>query len=425
MFVLLLLAACDNRPRLELEATKAAALQRLAAIDEPWAADARITLPLDSLSSLVHVLLNDALTRTRGVSAGVPGLGVGLVVEPRFQVESLALRPDPQRPEGALADVVLVGRMGAKLGGRELGLPIRVTAVAKVRLEIEDSGSVVARIDGLTDVAVESGGWRSRQAKTGTYVEEWLQGVVRDRPIRARIARVGGQALPVLRARLEVTATHVQIDLRTDVVGEGPPLPRAEPGPDGEVTLSARTFTALVRREVWEKHAEGTLPFLDPTSIHLGPDHVVAEVRLWNPTWPVWWQDFHAAGPLRLEDGRVHVQIEDLVPGSGQGGLWSTDVIADPVRLALGETLSGRLAASLPGELEKRVHGVHLDAHVLGLADLGDAFVVRVDVTTDAGDDATVVVPTAPAQPPPDAPLGAGLPKGKAPKGPVPTTPAP
>jgi hypothetical protein len=196
---------------------------------------------------------------------------------------------------------------------------------------------------------------------------------------------LGNGRLPVVAARLKVAETCVHIELRTDVQGTGEALPAVTPSLHAALTLSDYSFLALLRREVWEKAQEHGGAFLDPVDLELGAGRFGGRVRLWNPMWPVWWQDFHVSGPLRLEDGEVKVAVTEVEALSGRGGLWSARVLADPVRDTLANTLSGRFGASLPGELGKQVRGVHLGARIVALHDAAGAFVVEAEMRTTVG----------------------------------------
>lgn len=378
MIALLLTLGCDVSERDALDAARGDALAAATAARTGWVADASLTFPLVELEAMATALLDDALARVPDVSG--PMGGVALRVAPTLRVQTLHLEPDPGRTDALLARGTLVGTLGAAIGGRELGVPVTVGLTLRLRLEVVDGLAVMLRIDDVDSVAVEVGGWKSKRARKGEQVEAALRERVKNAAPHATLAAMGERGLPIVAARLHADGPLVRVELRTTLPDEGPPIPEPSPASGAALAMSDRAFTAIVRREIWEKQGANPAPFLDPVLVDLGGDRFRARVRLWNPGWPVWWQDFSLEGPLALTDERVRVSFDRIDPGAGSGWLALGRVLADPLLDGLAVTVGGRLAASLPGELSKQLHGVKVAAQLAALHDAPDAFILEADV---------------------------------------------
>ncbi len=386
MLVLLILLGCDAAERAELSAARGEAALRLTAPEPEWAPDAALVFPLVELQRLSVALLDDILARAPGVSATLPGGIPAVSLDPRLHVEGLSMEAHPSRPDRLLAHGDLAGSMGASVGGRSVGVPVRVALGLSLRLDVEN-GSVLVRLDEVESVEVQALGWRSGKARKGKGVEDFLRDAVRRDPPAAFITRTGAEGLPVIAARLHVEGALVRIELRTDVPHPpGSPAPLARPTPERGVALVMRddTLSALVRREVMRVNDGKLTPFIDPLALDIGDERFSGRVRLRNPGWPAWWQDFTVSGPITFDDAGLRVRLADVQPGAGSGWLGSGRVLADPARNALGEVLGGRLGGSVPDVVGKEVNAVELGAHLRSIRDVPDGFVIEADLVLGA-----------------------------------------
>ena len=386
MVVVLILLGCDAPERAELGAARDEASIRIPTVEPDWVPDAVLVFPLIELERLSVALLDDILARAPGVTATLPGGIPAVSLDPRLHVERLSMEAHPSRSDRLLAHGDLAGSMGASVGGRSVGVPVRVALGLSLRLDVE-AGSVRVRLDEVESVQVEALGWRSGRARNGKGVEEFLRDAVRRDPPSAFITRTGPEGLPVIAARLQVEGALARIELRTDVPHPlGPPPPLARPTPDHGIALVMRddTLSALVRREVMRVNADKLTPFIDPIALDVGDERFSGRVRLWNPGWPAWWQDFTVSGPITLDDAGLRVRLLDVQPGAGSGWLGSGRVLADPARNALGDILGGRLGGSLPDVVGKEVNAVELGAHLRSVRDVPGGFVIEGDLVLGA-----------------------------------------
>ena len=382
MFLAWMLAGCDGVERDALAEARVQAAARTTVAEPDWSADASLVFPLAELERLSVLLLDDILARAPGVSAQLPGGIPAVSLDPRLHVENLTMLAHPTRPDRLLARGELVGSVGASVGTRSLGVPVRVGLALSLRLDVAE-GSVLVCLDEVERVQLESMAWRSSKARNGKGVEEFLRDALTRDPPRAFITRTGASGLPVVAARLEVDGAVARIELRTDVPRSGrpgAPLPRPTPSTGVVVVMHDATLAALVRREVMRLNDTKLTPFIDPLEVDVADGRFSARVRLWNPGWPVWWQEFAVEGPIGIEDGGLRVRFEAVEPGVGSGWLGSGRVLADPARDALGEVLGGRIGGTLPDRVGKDVNSVRLGARVRSLRDAPEAFVLEADV---------------------------------------------
>ena len=384
MFWLFLLLSCDQAERAALDDARADAAAHLVGAPTGWKADARLSFPLPELEALSRALLDDALTRAPAVQAPIAGVTLGISLKPQLHVDELHLAPNPERPECLRAQGVLSGTLGAQVGGRALGVPATIHLTTALCLVIVEQRALKVRLSDVTGVTLEVAGWRSDHARRREKVAEFLSERLEERPPQARVAVIGEEGLPVLATRLSADLDMVWIDLRTNVAMDTPPLPPAEVHVGAAVTMSDRSFTALLRRQIWARAGSKPTPLLDPVEVDLGSDRFSANVRFWNPGLPVWWEDFRVSGPITLEGDHVRVDVRDVEARGGSGWFGASRILADPVRRGLAAALEGRLATTLPGELAREVKGVQLGAQLRALRDVPDGFILEADISTDA-----------------------------------------
>jgi len=374
-------AGCDSAERAALDQARGEAMERTVAAPTGWVADASLAFPLADLQTLALALLDDVLQRVPEIAAPLGGRAVS--VQPHLRADSLTLAAAPDLPDCLRAHGHLSGTIGAQLGGRSLGVPVSVELTAPLCLVVIEGRTVLVRLGELESVEVSV--MALRPAKRGAAVETFLRGALRERPPSAGLATMGDNGLPIVAARLAEVSDTVRIDLRTDVPGEGEALPRPVIGRSVALTMSDRSFTALLRRAIWTRQGSSPTPFLDPVDVDLGTNRFTARVRLWNPGWPATWQDYTFAGPLTVDGDRIRVKVATVEPGAAAGWLRANRLLTSRVQDALTDALEGRISASLPGDLDRAIRTVHLGVKLQGITDEAAGFTLAAKVDTTVG----------------------------------------
>lgn len=380
----LLLTGCDRAEREALREARGEAEARLVAAPSDWTPDASLTFPIVELERVADALMDDVLTRAPAVGAALPGGGPAFSVQPKLQLDALRLEMHPTLPDAMLARGALSGTLGAQVGGRSLGVATNIELVATLRLDVVEGLAVMIRLAEVDEVRVVTGGRRGREARMGAMVEELLRQRLLERPPQAPLARMGETGMPIVAARLRAEGPLVRVELRTDVPESAAALPTPAPDRGAALAMTDASFTALARRQVWARQGDTPRPFLEPRRVDLGDGRFTAEVRLWNPGYPVWWQDFEVAGPIMPDGDRMRVSFDRVEPRGGSGWFGSGNMVATPLLDALGAVLGGRLESSVPGDLARQVRGVRIGARLRGLSDAPGGFVLEADVQAEA-----------------------------------------